>query len=234
VVSDRAYFKLEKGGPPEGEVHPPQVFGRLRELVAASATGGSEAERARRLDQFHFEAARLLRSGGAPDLEAVYLSGLDILTMLEVGDGTADLASLDARLRAVRAHYAWMDGVIGAWADSAAPDEVLVLVGDPGRLARRSPGAEGLLIMSGGPALATEVGAASERDVAPTVLHLLGIPRSDELDGRVLEEALSAAFRAAHSVRRVASYGRRPPSAPARSDFDRAMLEELKSLGYIR
>jgi arylsulfatase A-like enzyme len=74
----------------------------------------------------------------------------------------------------------------------------------------------------------------SERDVAPTVLHLLGLPRSDELDGRVLEEAFTPAFRAARPVRRVASYGRRPPGAPARSEFDRAMLEELKSLGYIR
>lgn len=235
VVSDRAYFKLEKGGPPEHEVHPPQLFERLRPLAAtSSAADGTEAERARRLDQFHVEAARLLRDGGAPDLEAVYLSGLDILTMLEVGDGGADLASLDARLRTVRAHYAWMDGVIGAWTDSAAPGEVLVLVGDPGRLARRSGTAEGLLIVFGGPAVAEDVGTASERDLAPTVLHLLGIPRSDELDGRVLEDALSPAFRAAHSVRRVASYGRRPPSAPARSDFDRAMLEELRSLGYIR
>jgi hypothetical protein len=238
VVSDRAYFKLEKGGPPEREVHPPQLFERLRPLAAASAPSapadGTEAERARRLDQFHFEAARLLRAGGAPDLEAVYLSGLDILTMLEVGDGSADLASLDARLRTVRAHYAWMDGVIGAWADSAAANEVLVLVADPGRLARRSADAEGVLLVSGGPAVAADVGTASERDLAPTVLHLLGIPRSDELDGRVLEAALSPAFRASHAVRRVASYGRRPPSAPARSDFDRAMLEELKSLGYIR
>ena len=70
--------------------------------------------------------------------------------------------------------------------------------------------------------------------MAPTVLHLLGMPRSDELDGRVLDEALDPAFRAARPVRRVASYGRRAPGAPARSEFDRAMLEELKSLGYIQ
>lgn len=233
VVSDRAYFKLEKGGPPEREVHPPQVFERLRPLVARQADAG-EAERARRLDQFHFDAACVLRADGVPDLEAVYLSGLDIVTMLQIGEGTADLASLDARLRAVRAYYAWVDGLIGAWADSAAPDEVLVLVADPGRLARRASGAEGMLAIAGGPAVATDLGAVTERDVAPTVLHLLGIPRSDELDGRVVEEALSPAFRGGHAVRRVASYGRRPPSAPTRSDFDRAMLEELKSLGYIR
>jgi hypothetical protein len=50
----------------------------------------------------------------------------------------------------------------------------------------------------------------------------------------VVEEAFRPGFRSAQPVRRVASYGRRAPAAPARSEFDRAMLEELKSLGYIR
>jgi type I phosphodiesterase/nucleotide pyrophosphatase len=232
VVSDRAYFKMEKGGAPEREVHPPEIFERLRPLAGPALA--NDPERARRLDQFHFDAARLLRGTQPPDLEAVYLSGLDIVTMLQIGETAADLATLDARLRTVRAHYAWLDGLIGQWADSARPGEVLVLIADPGRLARRSGTASGLLAIAGEPAVAGDRGAVSERDVAPTVLHLLGIPRSDELDGRVVDEAFSPAFRAAQPVRHVASYGRRAPSAPARSEFDRAMLEELKSLGYIR
>jgi hypothetical protein len=60
------------------------------------------------------------------------------------------------------------------------------------------------------------------------------MPVSRELDGRVLESALVPEFRAAHPVRSVASYGRRPPARAAESAFDRDMLEELKSLGYIR
>jgi hypothetical protein len=164
----------------------------------------------------------------------VYLPGLDILTMLQLGEAGADLASLDARLASVRAHYVFVDGLIGEWAESAGPGEVLVLVADPGRLARRSQAAGGLLAIVGGPAVAGDVPEASERDVAPTVLHLLGIPRSAELEGRVLEEAFEAGFRRAQPVRHVASYGRRAQAAPARSEFDRAMLEELRSLGYIR
>jgi hypothetical protein len=76
--------------------------------------------------------------------------------------------------------------------------------------------------------------AGGERDVAPTVLHLLGLPVSDELEGRVLEAALTPEFRAAHPVRRVASYGLRPPGRLRESAFDRDMLEELRSLGYIQ
>jgi len=50
----------------------------------------------------------------------------------------------------------------------------------------------------------------------------------------VLEDALSPAFRAAHPVRTVASYGRRSPGRPAESAFDRDMLEQLRSLGYVQ
>ena len=234
LVSDRAYFKLEKGGPPEREVQPPALFERLRALAPPPPAADDDAQRARRLDRFTFDAARDLRALARPELEAVYLPGLDILTMLQVGGAEGDLATLDARLQAVRAHYRLVDGLIGEWIASAREDEVLVLVADPGRLARRSPNAEGLLALVGGPTRAGDLGSASERDVAPTVLHLLGIPRSDELEGRVLEEALDPAFRAERPLRRVKSYGRRAPGAPARSDFDREMLEQLKSLGYVQ
>jgi hypothetical protein len=233
-VTDRAFFKLEKGGPAEREVHPPELFERLRPLLPAREGAAGEEDRARRLDRFHFDAARTLGAGAPADLEAVYLPGLDILTVLQLGEPGADVASLDARLSSVRAHYAFVDGLLGEWAASARPGDVLVLIADPGRLARRADEAPGLLAVVGGPVAAGEMPAASERDVAPTVLHLLGIPRSAELDGRVLEEAFAPDFRRARPVRQVASYGRRAPARPARSEFDRAMLEELRSLGYIR
>ena len=110
-----------------------------------------------------------------------------------------------------------------------------MLVGDPGRLARgATPPPEGTFLLVGGPARQADLGAVSSRDVAPTVLHLAGLPKSDELPGTVLESALEPAFRNAHPVRTVASYGRRPQGRSAESAFDRDMLEELKALGYIQ
>jgi hypothetical protein len=38
VVTDRAFFKLEKGGPPEREVHPPEAFEALRALPRTGET----------------------------------------------------------------------------------------------------------------------------------------------------------------------------------------------------
>jgi hypothetical protein len=79
-----------------------------------------------------------------------------------------------------------------------------------------------------------DLGVVSERDVAPTVLHLAGLPTSRELPGAVLEAALSPEFRASHPVRVVASLGRRAARPAAESSFDRDVIEELRSLGYIQ
>jgi len=229
VVTERALFKLEKGGSFEGETAPPELFDRLRPL-AARAT-----EKPRGIDEFALAAARALSGSRPPDVEAIYLPGLDIATMQQVGEaGGADLAGLDARLDAVRAYYRFADGLIGQAVDGMAASDVLVLVGDPGRMARRSGTAEGLLAVRGAIVRAGDLGTVTERDIAPTVLHLAGLPRSGELEGRVLEDALSPAFRAAHPVRTVTSYGRRFAGRPAESAFDRDMLEQLRSLGYVQ
>jgi hypothetical protein len=229
IVTDRALLKIEKGGPPDRETHPDALLAALRPVAAATAGG----DRARRIDAFAAEAARRLREP-AVDVEAVYLPGLDIVTMQQLGADGADVATLPARMDTVRAHHRFVDERIGEARAAAGERGVLVLVGDPGRLARRSPDAEGLIVVAGPIAAPGPLSAAGERDVAPTVLHLLGLPVSDELEGAVLEAALAPAFRAAHPVRRVASYGRRAPGPPRDSAFDREMLEELRSLGYIQ
>jgi hypothetical protein len=229
VVSERAFFKLERGGPADRETHPQELLARLRGVLP---DGG---ERALRLDRFTAAAASLLRRPEPPDLEAVYLNGLDILAEQRLGAGrSGGVAGLDAALEAVRAHARAVDALVAELLAGRAANEVIALVADPGRVARREQqAAEGLVVLAGGPVAALDLGRVGARDLAPTLLHLLGIPRSAELEGRVLEEALSQEFRAAHPLRHVASYGRRPRSAPAASAFDREMLEELRALGYV-
>ena len=108
-----------------------------------------------------------------------------------------------------------------------------MLVADPGRLARSgAQAAEGLLVLAGDLVRPGDLGTASERDVAPTVLHLLGLPRSRELDGSVLEAALSIASGAST---RVASALVRPPAHRARGERVRqGRARAASSLGYIQ
>src|SRR5262249_6050657 len=152
-----------------------------------------EKDRARALDRFHVAAARLLREDGAPDLEAVYLPGLDIFTTQRTpkAERADDLAAMDALLQAVREEHRFVDGLVGELVADAGASAVIVLVGDPGRLARAAEAApEGLFAIAGRAARPGDLGLVSSRDVAPTLLHLAGLPVSAELGGRVLQAAL--------------------------------------------
>jgi len=70
---------------------------------------------------------------------------------------------------------------------------------------------EALFIMAGGPVRAGLVlDEVSYRDVAPTILYLLGLPVPDDLGGRVLTRAIDAEFLREHPLRTIPSYeGRR-------------------------
>jgi hypothetical protein len=225
VVSDRTFFKVERGLPADRDVHPPEAFAQLPHIPPAG-------DRERRLDLFYSAVATRFRGAQPPDLEALYLPGLDIFTMQHTpADQRHDLGALELRLALVRDYYRFVDRVLGELTEGAGPEDVFLLVGDPGRLDRTN--AAGLFLAWGGPARGADLGTVSSRDVAPTVLHLVGLPVSGELDGRVLEAAFDDGFRSAHPVAHVARYGRRRAGAAA-SGFDREMIEELRALGYIQ
>jgi arylsulfatase A-like enzyme len=87
-------------------------------------------------------------------------------------------------------------------------------------------------------AVATSQGAGTGQpaDVAPTVLHALGVPISRELAGAPLDGLFSGAFLTRFPVREVASYGRRTAPTEVRKGqpLDQEMIERLRSLGYVR
>src|SRR5262249_44313520 len=157
-------------GPPEDEVSPAAAW----DLVRAAAPSG-EPDAARRLDVFAVNALSALRTRHRPDLEAIYLPGLDIATMRALDDAALPhLSGPDPRLESVRAHYRAVDVHLAALTADAGPETVVIVVADPGRLPRRAGNPEGLLVMVGGPTIAADAGHVAERDVAPTALHLLG------------------------------------------------------------
>jgi predicted AlkP superfamily phosphohydrolase/phosphomutase len=95
---------------------------------------------------------------------------------------------------------------------------------------------DGILVLSG-PGLAAAGEAASPRmeDVAPTILHLLGLPIPTAMDGRVLSEAFEPDFRAARPV--VASdetyQGSAGVGAWATDDEEAEIMERLRGIGYV-
>jgi predicted AlkP superfamily phosphohydrolase/phosphomutase len=93
---------------------------------------------------------------------------------------------------------------------------------------------EGILIAAGGPfRRGAEIDAPSIADVLPTAIHLLGASLPDDLDGRVLEEALDPAWVAAHPVRSAAREGGAGDPVTLSSDDEEEMRKFLQGLGYV-
>jgi arylsulfatase A-like enzyme len=95
-----------------------------------------------------------------------------------------------------------------------------------------------VLILSGpGIAANNTLQHAHVLDIAPTLLYLMGLPASEEMDGRVLMDAMAAGSPA--EMPRVASYETigtiRDPEAIAPEPLaDAERLERLRALGYVK
>ena len=70
-------------------------------------------------------------------------------------------------------------------------------------------------------------------DITPTLLYGMGLPVADDFDGKAYTQLYTAPFRAARPLARIATYGKQDESRPTTSETDEAMLEQLRSLGYI-
>ncbi len=103
-----------------------------------------------------------------------------------------------------------------------------------GRPGEHPKSAKGVLFIRGPEVKAgVRIRGATPYDLMPTFAWLLGLPLSEEFEGRILTEAFSERFVASQPVRKVASYGPRETSSPQASPADQLMLELLKGLGYI-
>ena len=249
VISDRATLRLERGGALDGEIAPAAVYDRLRgewpaikQQAAASiasllpaATDPDAAaalRRAAEVDAVQVAMASRLQPDSL-DLLAIYLPGLDIAQHALLGSGDVVAPSaLAARLDALRGYYSFLDGLLR---DITSPSRrgTVVVVGEPGRIATITRGA---IAVSGEGSAGGVEAEVRPIDIAPTLLHALGVPISRELPGRAVVEILSADLVQRFPVRHVETYGRRQTPAGLREGqpLDREMIERLRSLGYVR
>ncbi len=92
---------------------------------------------------------------------------------------------------------------------------------------------EGVVIAWGKPILKGEV-SADIVDIMPTVLHLLGVPVPEDLDGRVLETIIDKAFLEANPIRFSEGRGGGPKQREELSkEEEEKLAEHLKNLGYL-
>lgn len=72
-------------------------------------------------------------------------------------------------------------------------------------------------------------------DLAPTLLHGMGLPVPRSMDGQVLHELFEPEFNAGRTVERIDWQGATAASglAPYSEEDERIVREQLRRLGYI-
>jgi predicted AlkP superfamily phosphohydrolase/phosphomutase len=251
-------------------VHPPEAARVVADLIAGLPERPAEEQlRETTIPRMRAEDGavimileRLRQQLGPFDLEMILLRGTDPVshhfwnfyepTAPAYADAPPPSAEERARYgTAVQDHYRYVDELLGRLALDPTPEHSIFLLSDHGFEASSEgplPGnhhtiaaVDGIFVASGGP---FRSGARLERlsivDVAPTVLHALGLPVARSLDGRVVTEAMREDWLAAHPVHAIADYPGPPvllpPGAAASSTdspADARMEEQLRSLGYI-
>jgi predicted AlkP superfamily phosphohydrolase/phosphomutase len=185
------------------------------------------------------------------DLFAIYFGGIDVAShrfwkfaypdALRYGVGAEEAAILG---RVIDSYYVHVDGLVGEYLERMRPQDTLIVLSDHGFKPVLLPGRpatsghhrpEGIIALYGAAARRGHtLRQASLLDVLPTVLAILGIPISMDLEGRVLQEALEPGFALKHPVEFVERYDvEEPAGGPVDSDLDANVLERLRSLGYI-
>jgi len=93
---------------------------------------------------------------------------------------------------------------------------------------------DGIFLLAGpGARRGGELAGARIVDIAPTLLHLLGLPVPEDMEGRVLTGALSDEFAAHHPIQR----GQATPASEAKRELSddeaRQVESRLRGLGYL-
>lgn len=94
----------------------------------------------------------------------------------------------------------------------------------------------GILIAAGpGVRVGTRIAGAHLMDLAPTLLHGMGLPVPRSMDGQVLHELFEPEFNAGRTVERIDWQGATAASglAPYSEEDERIVREQLRRLGYI-
>ena len=199
-------------------------------------------------------------SRGQPDLFALYYQGID-----EVGHrfahymppkmGMVSDRDFQRYRGVVEEYYRYQDRQLGEVLDKLEPGTTVIVLSDHGfengssrpqddpPYVEEKPGLwhrrYGIVIFSGPEIRPGRLDTTSLLDIAPTVLYLAGLPVAEDMEGRVLQEAIALPFLHEYPQRTLASYERigqplrRAGEGFDGSPVDQAMIEQLQALGYV-
>lgn len=199
-------------------------------------------------DEFFGRAAQHLVATNPSCSYFFYLRGIDLLQHAlwnyvepEPFLNQPEAADMRRYGNTIAQYYSYIDEFVGQVVGSLRGDHLVMIASDHGMKAAPSsdnPGDhddEAVFIASG-----PNVAHISERieghvlDIVPTALYLMGLPVGEDMDGRVMTEAIEEEFLKANPIRYIQSYEDEDRQAQyLESEADEEIIERLRGLGYI-
>ncbi|MFH1864674.1 MAG: alkaline phosphatase family protein [Candidatus Eisenbacteria bacterium] len=241
-ITDERAAAFTNGVVPEGDVLRKR-FNALKACIATDETSHSVALR--------------LADRMPVDFYAVYLKGIDGVCHLYwvdmIPESGPPVTEEEKQTfgSVIASYYEEMDGVLAGFLEMVDENTTLILTSDHGHSGPKPVGDKynwgiamhdptGVLALWGKDiAKGQELVDASVLDITPTLLALCGLPVADDMDGRVLTEAIDGDFLRGHPVRTIETYEPDAGSSgdderePIESPIDEEVRERLRALGYI-
>jgi predicted AlkP superfamily phosphohydrolase/phosphomutase len=231
------------------DVSDEDVAGLIRGDVPTTGELAERVQSLRRLiatDETYLAVDRQLTAERPTDFYALYLKGVDGVCHLFWTDAFPESGPAPSE-REIELFQ-----VLGEFLDRVDDRTILVVTSDHGHSGPKARGdayawgiamhdPTGFFALYGKDIVGgQELAKVTVLDIAPTILALSALPVGDDMDGRVIEEAIDPGFLERHPVTSIATYEREPSSAASgeteeavESPLDEEILEELRSLGYI-
>jgi predicted AlkP superfamily phosphohydrolase/phosphomutase len=184
-----------------------------------------------------------------PDFMAVYLRSMDTFGHLywnyqnpeSFPPNLTDPVVAPYLKDTMRNNYRWIDEQVGRILTLADDKTTVIVCSDHGFVGGGKGGVrdhrvEGILIMSGDRIARGEITGATVYDIAPTVLALYGLPKAEDMRGKVLWNAFDESIRPEMFTEALPTYetGKTGPDGAVSSPVDEELMERLRSLGYIK
>jgi predicted AlkP superfamily phosphohydrolase/phosphomutase len=254
VVSDRyhenwakrsaRFYKGELERQDDQLVYPPALAALLDASVTEARTDAVNPQAAEAIDRSILQIADTAVAAYPVDLLLVYVRALDELSHLR-WHTHEPLPAENPKEDEITTYMRRLDAMVGAFVERhVGPDDHLMILSDHGFERSTEAGATGMhkskqtafgVFILRGPRVraGTRIEGAGLLDVVPTMLDLAGIAPAWNMEGVVVQQALSGEPPLRARIGPYARAGVPRERAADATDADDTSIERLKALGYI-
>lgn len=225
-ITDRAFEKIKEKMEMEMDFYPHHIKDELLLSLDFSETFQP--------DSFILGSIQRLLESYSPELLMAYLPGLDIQWEKNFRNPMEEVPYLKASIEEIEKAFLKEDKILENMS-ILLKDYAKVFVFDPGRNLKNKglkKGEEGAVVFQDYPFIKGSLyDPQIPEKIAPSILYIAGFPVSERMKEPLMESIIDE-FKKAHPLKRIKSFGKKKEKKIV-SKFNKELLENLRSLGYI-